>query len=135
VGDFRMRPSPMAGCFHLGPFGIREAGAPMIDGCGVIHLDPDRRNAGPADVGHVVAAETWSGEDSSTPEIVVYNLVFPDVLALRRTLCLSGHRQQEISECRRLGEVDAQHRSFHQLARRGVVNDKMLSLQVQHSEV
>jgi hypothetical protein len=74
-----MLPSPMAGCFRLGPFGIRDTGAPMIDGCGVVHLDPNRRNAGPADVGHVVAVETWSGEDSLMPEIIVYNLVFPDV--------------------------------------------------------
>jgi hypothetical protein len=74
-----MLPSPMVGCFRLGPFGIRDARAPTINGCGVVHLDPDHRNAGPADVGHVVATETWSGEDSSMPEIVVYNLVFPDV--------------------------------------------------------
>jgi hypothetical protein len=79
-----MLPSPMAGCFCLGPFGIRDTGAPMINGCGVVHLDPNHCNAGPADVGHVVATETWSGEDSLTPEIVVYNLVFPDVLEENR---------------------------------------------------
>jgi hypothetical protein len=56
----------------------------MIDGYGIVHLDPNRRNASPVDVGHVVAMETWSGEDSSTPEIVVDNLVLPDVLEENR---------------------------------------------------
>jgi hypothetical protein len=107
-----MLPSPMAGCFRLGPFGIRDAGAPTIDGCVIVHLDPDRRNAGPADVGHVVTTETWSGEDSSTPEIVVYNSVFPDIpeenrpgfekdLVLERALAVGDFRvpQTGRSQC------------------------------------
>ena len=35
-------------------------------------------------VDHIVAAETWSGKDESTPEIVVDNLTFPDVLEENR---------------------------------------------------
>ena len=60
-----MHPSSRAGSFCPGPFGIHDAGAPTINGLGVICL---------------VAAETWSGKDESTPEIVVDNLTFPDIL-------------------------------------------------------
>ena len=75
-----MHSSSRVGSFRPGPFGIRDAGAPTIDGLGVIHLEPDLHDAGLVGVDHIVAVETWSRKDELMPEIIVDNLTFPDVL-------------------------------------------------------
>ena len=79
-----MHPSSRVSSFRPGPFGIRNAGAPTIDGLGVVCLDPDLRDAGLVGVDHIVITETWSGKDELTPEIIVDNLTFPDVLEENR---------------------------------------------------
>ena len=40
---------------------------------------PDLHNTGLVGIIHIVATETWSGKDDSMPEIVVDNLIFPDI--------------------------------------------------------
>ena len=75
-----MLPSPMAGCFCSGPFSICGTGAPMADGYGDVHLEPDHCNAGPVAISHVVVTEIWSKKGGLMPEIIVDNLVFPDAL-------------------------------------------------------
>ena len=96
-----MHPSSRAGSFRPGPFGIHDAGAPTIDGLGVIHLEPDLRDASLVGVNHVVTMETWSGKDESMPEIVVDNLAFPDILEEN---CLGFKKDLEPAQMSMVGD-------------------------------
>ena len=96
-----MHPSLRAGSFRPGPFGIHNAGAPMIDGLGVVHLEPDLRDTGLVGVDHIVTTETWSGKDESMPEIVVDNLAFSDVLEENR---LSFEKDLEPAQMSMVGD-------------------------------